>query len=57
MPYSLKRCFTCENCKSPTLIEDLKNCEFCEAELCPKCCHYNYLRLAICPYCEENEEG
>ena len=56
MPYSLKRCFTCDNCKRPTPLEDLENCEFCGAELCLKCCRYNYLRLAICPSCEENGE-
>ena len=57
MPYSLQRWFTCDTCKCPAPAEDLQNCEFCEAELCPKCCRYNYLRLAICLYCEETDEG
>ncbi len=56
MPYSLKRRFTCEHCKRPTPLDEHENCEFCGAELCLECCRYTYLRLAICPYCEENEE-
>ncbi len=57
MPYSLQRRFICANCDQATPIEDLLNCEFCDAELCPKCCLYNYLRLALCPYCDETGEG